>query len=193
MKNSGIWVKPVSPKGNQPWIFIGRADAEAEAPILWPRDAKSQFTGKDPDAGKDWRQEEKGVTEDQMVGWHHWLNGHEFEKTPGDSDWTTGIRARQLCPETTDGASCKTLFPHLSIKLCDPQFMRMNFTGGHRSTTSPGSLIETQNHRLQTIPTEFWGVFQQALQVTFIHAGFWELLSRPVLSNRNRMRVAYTI
>ena len=76
-------IKPVNPKGNQPWIFIGRTDAEA--PILWPPDAKSRLFGKDPDAGKDWKQEEKGVTEDEMVGWHQWLNGHEFEQTPGGS------------------------------------------------------------------------------------------------------------
>ena len=76
-------IKPINPKGNQPWIFI-RTVAEAEAPILWPPDAKSQLIGKDPDVGKDGRQEEKGVTEGEMVGWHHWLNGHEFEQTPGD-------------------------------------------------------------------------------------------------------------
>ena len=74
-------IKPVSPKGNQCWIFIERTDAEAEAPILWSPDGKSRFIGKDPDAGKDWGQEKKGVTEDEMVGWHHWLNGHEFEQT----------------------------------------------------------------------------------------------------------------
>ena len=79
-------IKPVNPKGNQPWTFIGRTDAEAEALILWLPDAKSQLTGKDPDAGKDWRQEEKETTEDEMVGWHHWLNGHEFEQTLGDSE-----------------------------------------------------------------------------------------------------------
>ena len=79
-------IKPANPKGNQPWIFIGRTDAEAEAPILWPPDAKSQLTGKDAGAGKDWGQEEKGVTDDGMVGWHHWLNGHEFEQTLGDSE-----------------------------------------------------------------------------------------------------------
>ena len=73
-------IKPVNSKKNQPWIFIGRTDAEAEAPIFWPPDAKSQLIGKDPDAGEDWRQEEQGMTEDEMVGWHHWLNGHEFEK-----------------------------------------------------------------------------------------------------------------
>ena len=70
---------PINPKENQPWIFIGRTDAEAEAPILWPPDAKSYLTGEDPDAGKDWGQGEKGMTEDEMVGWYHWLNGHEFE------------------------------------------------------------------------------------------------------------------
>ena len=73
-------------KGNHPWIFIGRTEDEAEIPILWPPDAKSPLIGKDPDAGKDWGQMEKGGTEDEMVGWHHWLNGHEFEQTPGDSE-----------------------------------------------------------------------------------------------------------
>ena len=67
-----------------PRIFIGNTDARAEAPILWPLDVKSWLIGKDPDAGKDWGQEGKGMTEDEMVGWHHWLNGHEFEQTPGD-------------------------------------------------------------------------------------------------------------
>ena len=69
-------IKPVNPKGNQSWIFTGRADAEAETPILWPPHAKSWLIGKDPDAGRDWGQEEKGKTEDKMTGWHHQLNGH---------------------------------------------------------------------------------------------------------------------
>ena len=77
-------IKSVKPKGNQPWILIGRTDAKAETPILWPPDVNSRLTGKDPDAGKDWRQEEKGMIEDEMVEWHHWLNGHEFEQVPGD-------------------------------------------------------------------------------------------------------------
>ena len=105
-------IKPDDPKGNQSWIFIGRTDAEAEAPILWPPDAKSWLIRKDPDAGKDWRQEEKELIECKMVGWHHWLNGCEFEQAPGMakdreawsaavhgvakswtqlSDWTTSI------------------------------------------------------------------------------------------------------
>ena len=76
-------IQPVHPKGDQSWVFTGRTDAEAETPILWPPHAKSWLIGKDPDAGKDWRQKEKGMTEDEMVGWHHWLNGYEFEQAPG--------------------------------------------------------------------------------------------------------------
>ena len=76
-------IKPVNPKGNQPWIFIGRTDAET--PILWPPDVKSRLIGKDPEAGKD-RKQEKGTTDNKMVGWHHWLNGHEFDQTPGDGE-----------------------------------------------------------------------------------------------------------
>ena len=76
-------LKKIKKKENQPWIFIGRTDAKD--PMLWPPDAKSQLIGKDPDAGKDWGQREKAATEDEMVGWHHWLNGHEFEQTRGDS------------------------------------------------------------------------------------------------------------
>ena len=79
-------IQPVKPKGSQSWIFIGRTNTEAEAPILWPPDPKSQLIGKDPDAGKDWRQEETRAKEDEMVGWHHWLDRHEFEQTPGDSE-----------------------------------------------------------------------------------------------------------
>ena len=102
LKNWGFWtvvlgktlespldcgkIPPVHLKGNQSWIFIGRTDAEAEAPIPWPPDMKSPHIGKEPDAGKDRKQEEKGTTEDEMVGWHHWLNGHEFEQTLGDAE-----------------------------------------------------------------------------------------------------------
>ena len=78
-------IKPVNPRGNQPWIFILRTDAEAEVSILWPPDAKSRLIRKDPDAGKDWRQE-RGMTEDEMAGWHHWLNGNEFEQTAEDGE-----------------------------------------------------------------------------------------------------------
>ena len=71
-------IQPVHPKGNQSWVFIGRTDIESETPIIWPPDVKNWLIRKDPDARKDWRQEKKGTIEDEMVGWHHWLNGHEF-------------------------------------------------------------------------------------------------------------------
>ena len=115
-------IKPVNPKGNHPSLFIGRTDTEAKVPILWPLDAKSWLIGKDPDAGKDWRQEENGVAEDEMVGWHHQLIGHEFEQAPGDSkgqgslvccnlwggkeieirlrDWTTAMRTSCIAQGT---------------------------------------------------------------------------------------------
>ena len=79
-------INPVNPKGNQSWIFIGRTDFETETPVLWPPDMKNQLSGKDPNAGKDWRQKEKGMTEDEMVGCHHRLSGHEFEEVPGVGD-----------------------------------------------------------------------------------------------------------
>ena len=79
-------IQPVHPKGDRSWVFIGRTDAEAETPILWPSDLRNWLTGKDPDAGKDWRQEEKGMTEDEMVGCHHQLNGLEFEQAPGNGE-----------------------------------------------------------------------------------------------------------
>ena len=79
-------IKPVNPKGNQSWIFIGRTDPEAEAPVLWPPDTKSRHIGKDPDAGKDRKQKEKRAAEDEMLWQHHWLNGHEFEQTLGDGE-----------------------------------------------------------------------------------------------------------
>ena len=80
-----ILLKPVNPKGNQSWIFIGRTDTKAEAPVHWPPDVSSWFTVKDLDIGKDWRQE-KWMIEDEMVGWHHWLDGQEFEQAPGIGD-----------------------------------------------------------------------------------------------------------
>ena len=85
-KSSSMKHNRCKSKENKCWVFIGKTEAEAEAPVLWPPDVKSQLIGKDPDAGKDWRQEEKGVAEDKMVRYYHQLNGHEFEQTPGDSE-----------------------------------------------------------------------------------------------------------
>ena len=84
-------IQPVHPKGDQSWVFIGRTDVEAETPILWPSDAESWLIWKDPDVGKCWGQEEKGTTEDEMAGWHHLLDGHEFEWTPGVGDEQGGL------------------------------------------------------------------------------------------------------
>ena len=89
-------IKPVNPKGNQPWIFIGRTEAEAETPKLWPPDVKSWLIAKDPDAGKDWRQEEKGTTE-EMFGWHHQLNGHEFEQAQRVGDGQGSLACCSPC------------------------------------------------------------------------------------------------
>ena len=105
-------IKAVNPKGNQPWIVVGRTDVEAKAPILWPPDVNSQLTWKDPDAGKDWGQEEKGAAEDEMVEWHHWLNGHKFEQTVGDSK-------RQG-----------------SLGCCSPWGLKESDTTEHRTTTT---------------------------------------------------------
>ena len=121
-------IKPVNSKGDQPQIFTGRTGAEAEAPILWPPDVKSWLIGKDPDSGKDWRQEEKGMTEDKMVGWHHQFNGHEFEWTLGDSegqrsvaccnpwdqkeaDMTQGLNNNNCCSQDHDSHSSIVLHP----------------------------------------------------------------------------------
>ena len=90
-------IQPVHPKGDQSWVFIGRTDVEAETPILWPPDMKNWLFWKVPDAGKDWRQEEKRTTEDEMVGWHHWLNGYEFESSPGVGDGQEGLVCCSPC------------------------------------------------------------------------------------------------
>ena len=94
-------IHPVHPKGNQSWIFIGRIDAEAETPIVWPLDVKNWLIWKYPDAGKDWMQKERGTTENEMVGWHHWLDGHEIEQAPGlaDGQWSLACCSPWGCKE----------------------------------------------------------------------------------------------
>ena len=126
-------IKPVNPKGNQPWIFIGRTDAGAEAPILWPPDVKSWLIGKDPDAGKDWGQEEKGAREDEMVGWHHQLNGQAFEQTLGDSKreaWHTAVhvvtKSQTWLSDWTSHSTCMGLKVHIckqTVSLCSYYFI----------------------------------------------------------------------
>ena len=114
-------IQAVNPKGNEPWIFIGRTDDEAEAPVLWPSDMKSQLIGKDSDSGKDWGQEEKGATENEMVRWNHRLNGHEFEQTPRDSTWVWANSKGSLecCSrvDTTEQLNDDFLIPRNGIHL----------------------------------------------------------------------------
>ena len=112
-RSGSVAVGSLDPKGNQSWMFIGRTDAEAEAPILWPPDAKNWLIGKDPDAGKDWRQDEKGTTEDEMVGWHHRLDGHEFEQTPEDNEGQGGLAC---CSPGGRKGSDTTWWPNHSIE-----------------------------------------------------------------------------
>jgi len=119
-------IQPVDSKGDQSWVFFGRNDAKAETPILWPLHGKSWLIGKDSDAGRDWGQEEKGMTEDEMAGWHHRLNGHEFEWTPGVGNGQGGLACCNLwgCKEldTTEwlnwtelNYSCNYLIPTSKI------------------------------------------------------------------------------
>ena len=108
-------IKSVNPKGNQPWIFIGKTDAEAEAPKLWPPVAKSWLIRKDPDAGKDWRQEEKGMTEDEILRWYHWVDGHEFEWAPGIGDGQESL----VCTDHGVTKSLKCLSDWTELTLTD--------------------------------------------------------------------------
>ena len=118
--------KPVNPKGNQSWIFIRRTDVEAETPILWPFDVKNWFIWKDPDAGKDWRREEKGMTEDEMVGWHHRLNGHEFE-------WTLGVGDGQ------GSLACCSSWGHKELDMTE----QLNWTEQHPFQQYLGECLNT--------------------------------------------------
>ena len=124
-------IQPVHPKGDQSWVFIGRTNAEAETPILWPPHAKSWLTGKNPDAGKDWRQEENGTTENEMVGWHHWLSGHEFELAPevGDGQgslvcWSPGCH-KEL--DTTEWLNWTELTENSSISQSSKEWYSVPF------------------------------------------------------------------
>ena len=139
-------------KGNQSWIFTGRTDAEAETPVLWPPDAKNWLIGKDPDAGKDWGQEEKGTTEDEMAGWHHWLDGYEFEQTPGDgggqgslvpcSPWVAKSRTRL--------SDWTTLLKQLLNRTLKPSISRVKMSGNSyfgRACPGPQSIDCGRNQK----------------------------------------------
>ena len=114
-------IKQVNPKGNQSWIFIGKTDADAETPILWLPDAKNWLIGKDPDAGKDWRWEENGTTEDEMVGWHQQLNGRKFEQAPGVGDGPGGLACcgSRGCKESDTSEWLNCTEPTKLCRICE--------------------------------------------------------------------------
>ena len=164
-------IKPVNPKGNQSWIFIGRTDAEAEAPILWPPDAKNWLLRKDPDAGKVWRQEEKGMTEDDTFRWHHWFTGHEFEQSPGVGDgqgalaccspWDckeldtteqlnwTGRRWTSLCSSCTAKSLKSSTFPFSGCPDCSLSLKNLScYALGWLSFSAPGDTIHSLSSEL---------------------------------------------
>ena len=116
-------IQPVHSGGNQSWVFTGRTDAKAETPILWPPHAKSWLIGKDSDFGRDWGQEEKGTTEDEMAGWHHWLDGYEFEWTPGAGNGQGGLVCCDSCGRKESDMT-----------------ERLNWTEGLRLTCSLGAI-----------------------------------------------------
>jgi len=132
-------IKPVNLKGNQPWILLGRTDAKAEASILWPPDANSWLFGKDPDAGKDWRQKDKRVTEDEMVGWHHQFIGHELRQTPGDSE---GQRSLACCHPYRVTKSQTQLGDWTTTRGCE----NLKIIKREKVTTSTFFLCPVSNH-----------------------------------------------
>ena len=139
-------IKPVNPKGSRSWIFIGRTDAEAETPILWSPDEKNWLIGKDPDAEKDWRQEGKGTTENEMVWWHHWLNGHEFEQTLGvclvccsswghkESDTTEELNWTELNKLNWEEAQCKQIHLKLFLEELEIWFYQVRKLGSEKAS-----------------------------------------------------------
>jgi len=170
-------IKPVNPKGNQSWIFIGRIDAEAEAPVLWLPDAKSRLIGKDPDARKDWRQEEKGMTEDEIVGWHHQLNRNEFEHAPGDgerqgnlaccSPW--GCKELDMTEQLNINNKARWQFAALSYSF--PSFETVNFSMSgsnccfltHMQVSQETSKMVWYAHLFKNFPHLLWSIQSKAL------------------------------
>ena len=156
-------IHPVHPKGDQSWVFIGRTDVEAETPILRPPDAKSWLIWKDPDAGKDWGQEEKGKTEDEMVGWHHWLDGHGFGWTPGVGDEQGGLACcgswGRKQPDTTERLNW-TEYPTTDVKLHSALLPDSATRRQHRRRgpwSSKGKqACELNNIQLFSFPSSFW-------------------------------------
>ena len=156
-------IKPVNPKGNQPWVFIWRTDAEA--PILWPPDAKNWLIGKDPDAGKDWRREVKGTTEDEMVGWHHWLDGHEFEQAQGVGDGQGGLACCSPWGHKESDMTEQLNWTAHSANTSEIVFLWAFLTSLETSTELYFLWIVLENHHFMKIKIHyfFWKCFFQTI------------------------------
>ena len=154
-------IKPADPKGNQLWIFIGRTDAEAEAPILWPTDSKNWLIGKDPDAGKDWRKE-KGTTEDEMVGWHHQLDGCEFAQTPGDRDGQGGLVCCRPWGHKESDTTERLNWPKSdALPICSPLSMLFAaLSAGHKRWTVAVQACGVQHFIVCFTALRSWGSIQ---------------------------------
>ena len=145
-------IQPIHPKGDQSWVFIGETDAKAETPVLWPPDAESWLIWKDPDAGKDWGREEKGTTEDEVIGWHQWQNGHEFGWTlgvgNGQGSWRAEVHGLQRVGQDwvteLNWMGAKMLVAQSCLTLCDP----MEPTRLFCPWNSPDKNIGVRSHSL---------------------------------------------
>ena len=142
-------IQPVHSEGDQPWDFFGRNDAEAETPVVWPPHAKCWLIGKDPDAGKDLGQEEKGTTEDEMAGWHHWLDGREFEWTPGVGDGQGGL-------------ACSDSWGHKESDRTE-RLTELNWTDKFRPAYSKGLIFKNFSHILDNDYVTISGELQSSL------------------------------
>ena len=166
-------IQPVHPKGNQFWIYIGKTDAQAETPVLWPSDVKNWLIWKDPDAGKDWRQEEKGTTEDEMVGWHHRLDGHDFGQAPGTGDgqeaWHAVVRGVAESQTWLSNWTEPNLFySQVNRETISPWAEQRHFSlaGGQGPPDKPLSMIiiRKASHR---------NSFQHGVRIGFLPAIMW--------------------
>ena len=183
-------IKPVNPKGNQSWLFIGRTDAEVETPVLWPPDGKDWLIGKDPDAGKDWRWEEKATTEDEMVGWHHWLNGHEFEQALRDGErqrslacfsqwWSQRVGPELATEQHVFHVSFFSSFSHTSHCL---QLLHWGFTSYFQKASGKS---DDMSH-----PESWWGLWLGCYHVSALWQEgqtCWMTVSPPVNHRLGRL------
>jgi len=172
-------IQPIHPKRDESWVFIGRTDVEAETPVLWPPEAKSWLIWKVPDAGKDWGQEEKGTTEDEMIGWHHWHNGHEFGWTVGVGDGQGGLACCSSwgCKELdmTEQLNWSELYPTCVQKL--------EGTALHKSMPTPSSFSLHLPVLLQCVP-QFLAI-SGLLNCSFSVNPLWLKFPLPALSSEN--------